>query len=77
MFISTLRPDFTTGKDPIRIVQEDGKAPGLVWRSGKSRFTGIRFRTVQPVVLSLYRLSYPAQELLHNWDLNFDTTLTL
>ena len=34
---STLRPYFTTGKDPVPIVQEAGWAPGPVWKGGKSR----------------------------------------
>jgi len=38
------------GKDPAPIVQEAGWAPGLVWTGGKSRSTGIRSLTVQPVV---------------------------
>jgi len=57
---STPRPHFTPGKDPVPILQETGWAPGPVWTGGKSRPTGIRPRTVQPVAQSLYRLSYPA-----------------
>ena len=57
---STPRPHFTPGKDPVPILQEAGWAPGLVWRSGKSRPTWILSRTFQPVAQSLYRLSYPA-----------------
>ena len=34
---STPRPHFTTGKDPVPIVQEVGWAPGPVWTGGKSR----------------------------------------
>jgi len=34
---STPRLHFTSGKDPVPIVQEAGWAPGPVWRSGKSR----------------------------------------
>ena len=60
MFSSTPRPYFTPGKDPVPIVQEAGWAPAPVWTGGKSRPTGIRSRTVQPVAQSLYRLSYPA-----------------
>ena len=35
--ISTPRPHFTPGKDPVPIVQEAGWAPGPVWTGGKSR----------------------------------------
>jgi len=34
---STPRPQFTPGKDPVRILQEAGWAPGPVWTGGKSR----------------------------------------
>jgi len=34
---STTRPHFTSGKDPVPIVQEAGWAPGSVWKGGKSR----------------------------------------
>jgi len=44
----------TNGKDPVPIVQEAGWAPGLVWIGAENLApTGIRSRTVQPVV-SLY-----------------------
>ena len=46
----------TSGKDPVPILQEAGWAPGVE----NLVPTGIRFRTVQPVAQSLYRLSYPA-----------------
>ena len=39
------------GKDPVRIVQETGWAPGPVWTGAENLVpTGIRSRTVQPVV---------------------------
>jgi len=34
---STPRPHFTSGKDPVPIVQEAGWARGPVWTGGKSR----------------------------------------
>ena len=34
---STPRSHFTTGKDPLPILQEAGWAPGPVWTGGKSR----------------------------------------
>jgi len=42
------RPHFTPRKDPVPIVQEAGWATGPVWTGGDP--TGIRSRTVQPVV---------------------------
>jgi len=47
---STPRPHFTTGKDPVPIVQEAGWAPGPVWTDGKSRPHRIRSWTHQSVV---------------------------
>ena len=41
----------TPGKDPLPIVQEAGWAPGPVWTGAENLIaTGIRSRTVQPVV---------------------------
>ena len=34
---STPRPHFTSGKEPVHILQEAGWAPGPVWTGGKSR----------------------------------------
>ena len=34
---STLRPNFTPGKDPVPILHEAVWAPGPVWTGGKSR----------------------------------------
>ena len=34
---STHRPNFTSGKDHVSVLQEDGWAPGPVWTGGKSR----------------------------------------
>ena len=47
---STPRPHFTPGKVPVPILQEAGWAPGPVWRAENLVPTGIRSRTVQPVV---------------------------
>jgi len=57
---STPRPHFSTGKDPVPILQEAGWAPGPVWTCGKSRphRDSIPDRAVHSQ--SLYRLSYPA-----------------
>ena len=47
-------------KDPVPIVQEAGWAPGLVWKGGKSRPTGIRSLDRLVRSQSLYRQSYRA-----------------
>jgi len=44
------RPHFSPGKDTLPILQEAGWVPGTVWTGGKLVPTGIRSRTVQPVV---------------------------
>ena len=42
----------TPGKDPVPIVQGAGWAPGPVWTGAENIVpTGIRSRTVQPVVI--------------------------
>ena len=49
---SASRPGrFTTGKDPVPIVQEAGWAPGLVWAGVESLTSPPEFdlQTVQPV----------------------------
>jgi hypothetical protein len=60
---STPRPHFTSGRDPVPVVQEAGWAPGLVCVDGKSY-------THQDLILDhparsqlLYRLSYPAHQI--------------
>ena len=58
---STPRPHVTPGKDLVPILHEAGWVPGPVWTGAENLVpTGIRSRTVQPVVQALYRLSYPA-----------------
>ena len=60
---STSRPHFTLGKDPVPILQEIGWAPGPVWTDRKSH----RYRDSIPDrparSQSLYRPSYPAQNI--------------
>ena len=58
---STPRPHFTTGKDPVPIVQEAGWAPGPVWTGGKSRPHRDSIPNRPADRQSLYGLSYPAQ----------------
>ena len=43
-------PHFTPGKDPVRILQEAGWAPGPFGREENLVPTGIRSLTVQPIV---------------------------
>ena len=48
---STPRPQFTAGREPVHIVREAGWATGPVWTGAVNSVpTGIRYRTVQPVV---------------------------
>jgi len=47
---STPRPHFTSGKDPVSILQEAGWAPGPVWTDGKSRPHRDSIPDLQPVV---------------------------
>jgi len=47
---STPRPHFTPGKDPLPILQEAGWTAGPVWTGENLVPTGIRSRTIQPVV---------------------------
>ena len=56
---STPRPHFTSGKDPVPIVQEAGWAPGPVWTGGKSRLHRDSIPDRPARSQSLYRLSYP------------------
>ena len=58
---STPRPGrFTPGKDPVRIVQEAGWAPGPVWTGEENLVhTGIRSPDCPGGSELLYRLSYP------------------
>ena len=49
----TPRPHLTPGKDPGPILQKAGWAPGPVWTGGSLVPTGIRSRTVHPVVSRL------------------------
>ena len=57
---STLRPHFTSGKDPVPILQETGWAPRPVWTGGKSRPHRDSVPDRPARSQSLYRLSYPA-----------------
>ena len=57
---STPRPHFTTGKDPVPILQEAGWAPGPVWTGGKSRPHRDSIPDRPARSQSLYQLSYPA-----------------
>jgi len=56
---STPQPHFTTGKDPLPILQEAGWAPGPVWTGGKSRPHRDSIPDRPARSRSLYGLSYP------------------
>jgi len=58
--VSTPRPHFTPGKDPVPILQEAGWAPGPVWMGGKSRPHRDSIPDRPARSQSLYRLRYPA-----------------
>ena len=60
MVSNTLRPHFTTGKDPVPIVQEVGWVPGPIWTGGKSRPHRDSIPNRPARSQSLYRLSFPA-----------------
>jgi len=57
--VSTPRPHFTPGKDPVPILQKAGWASGPVWTGGKSRPYEDSIPDRPARSLSLYRLSYP------------------
>jgi len=57
------RPHFTPGKDALPISQEAGWAPESVWTGGKSRPNRDSIRDRPAGSLSLYWLSYPAQNI--------------
>ena len=58
--VSTPRPYFTPGKDPVSTLQEGGWAPGPVWTGGKPlpHRDSIPDRPARSQ--SLHRMSYPA-----------------
>ena len=63
-FSVTPRPPFTSGKDPVPIVQEAGWSPRPVWTGAENLApTGIRSPDRPARSQSLYRLRYPA----HIW----------
>ena len=57
---STPRQHFTSGKEPVPIVQEPGWAPGPVWTGEKSRPHRDSIPDRPARSQSLYQLSYPA-----------------
>ena len=64
---STSRPGrFTTGKDPVPIVQEAGWAPGPVWTGAENLApTGIRSPDRPARNETLYRISYAGSIVIH------------
>ena len=76
----TPRPLFTSGKDPVSIVQEAGWAPEPVWTCAENlATTEIRSPDRPARSQSLYRLSYPAHiargtnAFSNNLSINFST----
>jgi hypothetical protein len=61
---SAARPDrnLSPGKDPVPLYRRLGGSQGRSGRRKHLVLTGIRFRTVQTVDQSLYRLSYPVDD---------------
>jgi hypothetical protein len=54
------RPLFTSGKNPVSVVQKAGWAPGPVWTGAENLAPiGIRSPDRQARSQSLYQLSYP------------------
>jgi len=64
---STPRPQFTSGKDPVPILQEAGWAPGPVWTGGNSRLHRDSIPDRPAHSQSLYRLSYRAHINKNMW----------
>ena len=62
MVNATPRPLYPRERDPVRIVQEAGWAPGPVW-TGTENLAFTRGRTLDRPVCSesLYRLRYPGR----------------
>ena len=60
---STPRPHFTSGKDPVPILQEARWAPRLVWTGGKSRPHRDSIPDRPARSQSLYRVSYPVHSI--------------
>ena len=70
MVSNTSRPHFTSGKDPVPILQEAGWAPGSIWTGGKSRLHRDSIPDRPALSQSLYRLSYPAHIVIVYFSLN-------
>jgi hypothetical protein len=73
------RPLFTSGKDPVPIVQKAGWAPGPVWTGAENLApTEIRSPDRPARSQSLYRLRYPAPRVFLKITLNREcfTTVT-
>ena len=73
----TPRPHFTSGKDPVPIVQEAGWAPGPVWTGGENLApTGIRSPDRPARSQSLYLLRYPAHGMRNTYCFSTVTLVT-
>ena len=70
---TTHRPHFTSGKDPVLILQEAGWAPVPVWTDGKFRHHWDSIPDRPARSQSLYLLSYPVH-VLGQVDLEYNHT---
>jgi len=63
---------YTTGKDPVPIVQEAGWAPGPVWTSGKSRphRDSMSDRPARSQSIKMHGMNVKMTESIFNWNLN-------
>ena len=72
MVSSTLRPHFTSGKDPVPIVQEAGWAPGPVCKGGKfcphRDYINLDRSIVLKLGLTFIWFTYPSGVLFHSID---------
>ena len=62
---STPQPHLTPGKTQYPFYRRLGESQGRSGRTENLVPTGIRSRTIQPVVQSLYRLSYPVHRHIY------------
>jgi len=75
MVNSTLRPHFTPRKTPGTHLQEAGWDPGPVWTGEKSRPHRDSILDRPPRSKSLYRLSYPAYDIVFTYNININILL--
>ena len=68
---------FTSGKDPVHVVQEAGWATGPVWTGAENfAITGIRSPDRPARSESLYRLSHPGPPQFENGTSEWDKSVS-